>query len=104
MTAPGAPMPPGPQQQPNNTLGLTSMILGIVSIPLCICFGLGGLVGAAAAVLGHLGKQKADQGLATNRGQAMTGFICGLIGAGLGVLYLILAVIGNVIDVGRLPG
>lgn len=80
-------------------MGLTSMILGIISIPACLCFGVVGLViGAVAVVLGYLGKQKVEQGLATNRSQAMAGIITGIIGAALSILYLILAVIGNVVD------
>jgi hypothetical protein len=67
------------------------MILGILSIPLACC-GWGGIVlGGTAAVLGYLGRKKADQGLATNRGQAQAGLICGAIGFVLGVLILILS-------------
>ncbi|MFJ8580159.1 hypothetical protein [Micromonospora sp. NPDC093277] len=87
-----------PQQQPQgqqNTLGLVSMILGIASIPLVCCVYLGIPVGIAGAVTGYLGRQKAAQGLASNDGQAKTGLICGAIGAGLGVLLLILAVVAN---------
>lgn len=96
MTAPG-PMPgaAGPQQ-PSNTMGLWAMILGIASIPLVCCFGFGTLVGIAAVVLGFLGKNKAEQGLATNRGQALAGLICGAVAVGLGVLAVILNIIGRV--------
>ncbi|MEU2611619.1 hypothetical protein ABZ570_08560 [Micromonospora sp. NPDC007271] len=87
----GYPQPQGQQ----NTLGLVSMILGIASIPLICCFYLGIPVGIAAAVTGHLGRQKAAQGLANNEGQAKAGFICGLVGAGLGILLLVLALVAN---------
>lgn len=94
MTAPG-PMPgaTGPQQ-PSNTLGLVSMILGIASIPLLCCFGLGIPVGIAAVVLGFLGKSKVDQGLATNRGQVLAGLICGGIATAFGLIAVILNVAG----------
>jgi hypothetical protein len=85
----GYPMSAGQQ----NTLGLVSMILGIASIPLACCY-LGIPLGVAAVVTGYLGKQKADQGLAGNAGQAKAGLICGGIGAGLGLLQIVLAVIG----------
>ncbi len=89
--------PPG-GAAPNNTLGLVGMILGIVSIPLVCCPYLGIPVGIAGAVLGHLGKGKAAQGLANNRGQAQAGFICGIIGAVLGVVLLILSFSVNALD------
>ncbi|WP_431972805.1 DUF4190 domain-containing protein [Micromonospora haikouensis] len=86
---------PQPQGQ-NNTLGLVSMILGIASIPLVCCLYLGIPLGIAAVVTGYLGQQKAAQGLASNGGQARTGLICGAIGAGLGVLLIILNIVANV--------
>lgn len=89
----------GQPQGQNNTLGLVSMILGIASIPLVCCFYLGLPVGIAALVTGYLGKQKADQGLATNRGQAMAGLICGGIAVALEILLIVLVVVLNVVDV-----
>jgi hypothetical protein len=100
-TAPGSHPPPGYETAPGsyppgaadaqNTQGLVGMILGILSIPLACC-GWGGIVlGAAGAVLGYLGRKKADQGLATNRGQAQAALICGAIGFVLGLLILILS-------------
>jgi hypothetical protein len=82
----GAPMGPPVQQ---NTLGLVSMILGIVSIPAICCAFLGILAGAAAVVLGVLGMRKAAAGQATNRGQALAGVICGSIGLVISVISLI---------------
>ncbi|HEY7273680.1 MAG TPA: hypothetical protein VH502_13180 [Actinoplanes sp.] len=99
---PGAYPPPGYETPPgaypggpgaaSNTQGLVGMILGILSIPLACC-GWGGIVlGAAGAILGYLGRKKADQGLATNRGQAQAALICGAVGFVLGVLILILSI------------
>ncbi|MGN9776372.1 DUF4190 domain-containing protein [Micromonospora sp. H33] len=85
----GYPFPQGQQ----NTLGLISMILGIASVPL-VCCHLGLPLGIAAVVTGWLGKQKADQGLAGNQGQAMAGLICGAIGALLGLAWGALAIVG----------
>ena len=93
---PGAGYPAGPGQAPNNTLGLVSMILGIASIPLVCCFYLGIPLGIAAVVTGYLGRQKAAQGLANNDGQAKTGLICGAVGAGLGIILIILGIVANV--------
>lgn len=92
----GAPMYPqagfaGPGGQ-QNTLGLVSMILGIASIPLFCCY-LGIPLGAAALITGWLGKQKADQGLASNSGQALAGMICGGVGVLLGLFQIVLLVV-----------
>jgi hypothetical protein len=110
-SAPGYPPAPGypasgygaPAGQPSNTQGLVAMILGIISLVLVcaiITWIIGLPLGVAAAVLGYLGKKKAEQGLATNRGQAMAGLICGSIATGLGVLFLILAIA----SIGNIPG
>ncbi|MGN9802411.1 DUF4190 domain-containing protein [Micromonospora sp. L32] len=80
----GYPQPQGQQ----NTLGLVSMILGIVSIPMVCCY-LGIPLGIAAVVTGWLGRQKAAQGLASNGGQALAGLICGGIGLALGLLQIV---------------
>jgi hypothetical protein len=78
------------------------MILGIVAIPLAFCcLYIGIPLGIAAIVTGWLGKQKAEQGLANNRGQAMAGFICGIAGVALGLLSIVLLF---VVRVGDLPG
>ncbi len=79
-------------------MGLTALILGIIAIPLVCCFYIGIPLGIAAVVLGWLGKQKADRGEATNRGQALAGLICGAIAVVIGILLLLLLVVFNVID------
>jgi hypothetical protein len=83
-----SPVPAGGQAN-QNYFGLIGLILGIASIPLACCFGSGLVFGAAGAVLGYLGKQKAAQGLANNGGQANAGFITGIVGAALSLLWVI---------------
>lgn len=89
---------PGQPGQPSNGLGLASMIVGIVSIPLICCFSIGTLGGIAAVVLGFLGKAKADRGEATNRGQALAGIICGFVAVGLGLLLFIFGIVLGTFD------
>jgi hypothetical protein len=109
---PGQPTPPPPPPggapgpggaQPSNGLGLSSMIVGIVSIPaLCLC-GLGLLSGIVAIVLGFLGKGKAARGEATNGGQALAGIITGGVAVVLGILWVIFTVILGTWDFGYTP-
>jgi hypothetical protein len=79
-----------------NTFGLVSMILGIISIPLLCCFYLGIPLGIAAAVLGVLGMQKANRGEADNKGMAIAGLTCGLIGLALALGWLVLTIVAKV--------
>jgi hypothetical protein len=95
------PTPPpygAPGTAPSNTLGLVAMILGIAAIPLLCCFYLGIPLGIAGIVLGFMGKKRADQGLATNRGQAQAGLICGAVAVGLGIVLVILNVAFHAMD------
>ena len=85
----GQPVPPAGGQQ--NTQGLVGMIVGIVSIPLACCAWGGIVLGVVGLVFSWLGLQKSNQGLASNRGQAMAGLICSAVGLVLGILILILS-------------
>ncbi|WP_028569492.1 DUF4190 domain-containing protein [Salinispora tropica] len=104
-TAPPHPAPyGGTQMHPNagyplpstkqNQLGLISMILGIVSVPLGCCY-LTLPLGVAALVTGWLGQQKVEKGLADNRGQALAGMICGAIGVLVSLGSIALSIIGS---------
>jgi hypothetical protein len=77
---------------PQNTQGLVGMILGIAAIPLLCCFDFGVVVGIAGGILSWLGLQKANQGLATNRSQAMAGLICSAVAVALGIVGVIISV------------
>lgn len=108
---PGQPTPPPPPPpggvpgaggppQPSNGLGLASMIVGIVSIPLVCCFYLGVPAAIVAIILGFLGKGKADRGEATNRGMALAGIICGGVAIVFAIVSLILTVVVGAWDFG----
>ena len=94
----------GPPQQPygaapQNGLGLTSMILGIISIPISCCWYISGVVGIIGLVFGFLGKKKADQGLANNRGIAIAGIATSAVGLALAILFMILSFVLQDFDV-----
>jgi hypothetical protein len=88
------PMGPGPMAGTgqSNTLGLLSMIFGIVSIPLLFCCYLGVPLGIAAIVLGILGMGKANRGEASNKGMSIAGLATGAATIAILVVLIILYV------------
>ena len=76
--------PDGPTG-PAKTMGLISMICGIVSV-VCACFGGGVLFGIAAVVLSVLAKKKYT---GTNK-QAQIGMILGIVGAAISLIATII--------------
>jgi hypothetical protein len=73
----------------SNGMAVTALVLGIVSLPLLIFFGLGGLLGIAAVVVGIIAVRRVNRGEATGRGMAIGGIATGAISALLGVLIII---------------
>jgi hypothetical protein len=94
--------PPFYQKTPSsggdNSQGLISMIVGIVSIPAVCCWYAGVPLAVGAIVLGTLGKKKADQGLANNRGQAIAGIATGASALALAALLFILNLVLQDVD------
>ncbi len=89
--------PPYGASQPASTsvLAIVSLVLGILGIiPCCgvLVFGIG------AAITGNLAKKEiaSSNGLKKGAGMAQWGFILGLIGIALGVLYWIGIATGTV--------
>ena len=71
-------------------MAIAALILGIVSIPGICCYGIVGLAaGITAVILGRMSLRKinASGGMVGGRGLAQAGWICGLVGAVLGLLY-----------------
>ncbi len=84
-------IPPPPPAAPigggstaKNSLGVWSLVLGIVSI---LCCGL--IAGIPAIILGLNSKKAGEAGLATNGNLGQIGFILGIIGTVLGTISLI---------------
>lgn len=83
------PMPgqAGQPAMPQNGMGTAALVMGILQF---LCLGVIGSI--LAIVFGKIGMNRADQGLATNRGAAKAGFILGIIGVVmqvLGIIYFI---------------
>ncbi|MEU6145348.1 DUF4190 domain-containing protein [Streptomyces sp. NPDC047081] len=91
---------PGMQPPPQNGMGTSAMVLGIVSCCLFCFYGVFGLVlGILAVIFGIKGKRRADRGEATNRGQAQAGFITGIIGIILSLAMIALVIVGIVLAI-----
>jgi hypothetical protein len=76
-------------------MAITSLVFGIASIPAICCYGIPAVVlGATAVILGRmsLGKIRASGGMLGGHGLAQAGWITGLVGGSLGLLYAIFAV------------
>lgn len=94
------PPPPRYAGTQQNTMGLLAMIFGIVGIPLGVCCWFGGLpLAVAGIVLGVLGMRKAAEGLATNRGMALAGVICGAVGVVLSIAAFVFSLVSNALTV-----
>ena len=96
MVNPGyPPNPQGPQsQQPQgNGLAVAGMVLGIITLVLCWVPFLNWLLALLAIVFGAIGIGRAGK-VGRGKGMAITGLVCGAVGAILGVVILLLAVRG----------
>lgn len=108
-SAPPNPYAPYPQAvpmmqpahtEPSNGMGVAGLVLGVISIsffalgfvfPFLIC--LGAVPGILGIVFGGIGMSQASQGLATNKGAAVTGLVTGIIGlAGPWITFAILGI------------
>ncbi len=80
---------------PNNTLALTSMILGIAAIVLAFIWGIGVIPGIVAVILGHIGmgQIKSSGGTQGGNGMALAGLITGYIAIGIAVIYVVVIVL-----------
>ncbi len=82
----------GPQRKTNG-LAIGALVTGIVSLPLTLCYGVGGiLVGLVGAILGHVARRQVKTHNENGGGMALAGIICGWIGVALGIAILIFLV------------
>ena len=71
----------------SNGFGIASLILGICSIAICCCYGVGAILAIIGLILGILQNKKNANGIAT------AGIILGIIGILLNAVYLIYMVV-----------
>lgn len=80
-------------EQKKNGMAVAAMVLGIVSLALFWTGSIAVICGILAIIFGvvALNKIKADADLAHTKGKAKGGLIMGIIGAVLGVVIIVLA-------------
>ena len=77
-------------------MAITSMILGICSIPVCMCYGIPSIIlGVIGLVFASLaGKDIRSGGFSdSSKGMTTAGKICSWVGIGLGVAYILFIVV-----------
>ena len=87
-------------QPRNNGMAIASMILGIASIACC---GLAGIVGIILGFVSHK-KVKESNGAETGLGMAKAGIICGFIGVGIMLIYIIFYIIVIIVKINSPDG
>ncbi|HET6856802.1 MAG TPA: DUF4190 domain-containing protein [Streptomyces sp.] len=76
----------GMQAQPQNGMGTTAMVLGILAVCLFCLWGVVSIIlGLLAVIFGIVGRKRVARGEATNNGMALAGIITGAIGILLGL-------------------
>lgn len=78
--------------QAPNSLAVGSMVLGIISLLALCAYGLGGLMGVVAVVLGHLARAQIRRGEGSGDGMAVAGLITGYIAVILVLVFLLVLV------------
>ena len=90
---PGSALPTeAPTTQPGNGMAIAGLVLGIISIVLCIFTIVDMVIAILAIIFGAIGVSKANKG-ARGKGAAMGGLICGIVGFILATVILIAAVV-----------
>lgn len=74
-------------------MGTAALVLGIIGLVTVWCYGGGIVLSILAIIFGKIGMTKCDQGLASNRSSAKAGFVMGIIGTALAVVYVIALII-----------
>jgi hypothetical protein len=86
----GAPQPPYGGEPPKTPgMAIASLVLGIIGIPACGCL----IISVLAIIFGRIAKNDIAQsgGTKTGAGLAQWGFILGIVGLALGLLWWVVS-------------
>ncbi|GAA1361939.1 DUF4190 domain-containing protein [Catellatospora chokoriensis] len=95
---PFTPYAQGPAAPGTNGMAIASMVLGIVGVLLCCCYGIGALPGLIGAVLGHISLKQVKQTGQQGRGMAIAGIATGWSAVALTAIMVVLLIIGVLND------
>ncbi|MDR0350113.1 MAG: DUF2510 domain-containing protein [Coriobacteriales bacterium] len=76
-----------PQSNGRGGMAVAALVLGIIGVPTCMCYGLSVIPGALALVFGILSVKS------SRKGMAIAGIICGVIAIILGISFIIMMVV-----------
>ncbi|MEU8005788.1 DUF4190 domain-containing protein [Catellatospora sp. NPDC049111] len=76
----------GPATPGTNGMAIASMVLGIVGLLMCWCYGIGALPGLIGAILGHVSQKQIRERQQEGRGMAIAGIITGWSAVALTVI------------------
>ncbi len=85
--APVMSTPNVPAEKTTDGLGIASMVLGIISVVICCCYGIGLLLAIPGLILGLVAKKSPETG--KRSGFALAGIIISAISIGLNLIWLI---------------
>lgn len=94
--------PPAPQEKPKG-MAVAAMVTGIAGLALAVVpctWWLGLPVSIVGVVLSLLARSKISAGVAEGSGLALAGLICGILGAVVGIIYLLVIMV----FVSQVPG
>ncbi len=72
----------------SNTMSIIGLVLGILSILMTCCYGMGVALAIPGLILGIVGNKKNKSGI------ALAAIICSIVGLVFNVVYLVLVIIG----------
>lgn len=84
------------QMLPTSGKAITSLVLGICSIPLCILYGIPSIICGILAIIFTIKAKAQVVGGEVNpasKSMATAGLICGIIGLCLGIIYIVIIVV-----------
>ncbi len=93
MSQPTQPVPANvAPQRPRNGVGAAALVIGVLALVLAVLFvfaPLAVVLGAIAVGLGIAGVVRANQGAASNRGQAVAGLVTGALGLVIAIAFMV---------------